>query len=485
MNYIDLKGKWKNQFGSVMDIIDADAESGIFCGRYSSTTGATGTYRLTGITDTRPDHKKDNNNSQTVAFAVSWRDLGGDPSGQHWVSAFSGQVQLIDGKQVLQTTYLLQANTLPQDDWGATKIAFATFERMADMPMEREAPRVVFALARGTLSNNGGTPWIAAAGIGTPAQTLRFMLDTGTDNTWVTSTQCTSNACLAHQRFDPTLSDTYRSTDRTPIQKDFGPWGSMTVLMGEDIFTLKQVRAEQALTISTRERMRFEAAINYTGAQFQELACDGGIAIPSPFGCGPDQSQALMLQLLKDEKISYPVAAFWCDVERGVGECTFGAIDPGKYQPDTLQWMALQDPGNPGLDYLWSVKLQEFKVGGKAVHAGITQFVLDTGSSYFKGPADLIGALVAAVTDHGRLPTYVSSPEALAQYPVIALTLGREIYELHPKQYFLQLNDQYWELGIEVLQGMPEGMLLVGSMFLDPLYCIFDYGGMRVGLARR
>ena len=126
MRYVDVSGKWVNEYGSLMDILEVDSATGIFSGTYASTTGASGKYRVTGITDTKPDPKI---NSQALAFSVSWRDLGGDPADANWVSAFSGQIQIIDGKEVMTTTYLLQENTDPQNNWGSTIVDKATFKR--------------------------------------------------------------------------------------------------------------------------------------------------------------------------------------------------------------------------------------------------------------------------------------------------------------------------------------------------------------------
>ncbi|MCP4546671.1 MAG: hypothetical protein GY835_09440, partial [bacterium] len=42
-----------------------------------------------------------------------------------------------------------------------------------------KAPYVAFRMLRGALSDNGATPWYATVGLGTPAQELRFMIDTG------------------------------------------------------------------------------------------------------------------------------------------------------------------------------------------------------------------------------------------------------------------------------------------------------------------
>ena len=341
---------------------------------------------------------------------------------------------------------------------------------------------IVFPLQLGELSEDGATPWSSKMGLGTPVQEFKFMIDSGTDNTWVTSRACTTNACMAHGRFDATKSETYQVLDPEPVQKDFGPWGIMTVVMGSDIFTLDLPDGTRA---KTRDKMHFEAATHYTGCQFQELACDGGIAIPSPYWKKEGTTEALMLQLLKDGKIDKPLACFWTDEGKGVGECTIGFDDPRKYKPETLHWLPLQDTSGSSLDYLWAVKLDAFLVDGQTTGASVKNFVLDSGSSFFKGPSDLIGALVSAVTENGALPTYVSSEKELDRYPEIQLLLGEKNYKLEPRQYFLKLNEEYWELGIQVLDGMPEGMLLVGSLFLDMVYAIFDYGAKRIGFADR
>lgn len=128
MEYINLEGTWINEFGSTMEIASVDPKTGTFAGIYQSHTGATGVYNLTGITDIKPDP---NVNSQTVAFAISWRNIesSGDEDGSNWVSAFSGQVQIVDGRQQMTTTYLFQKNTNPSDNWGSTIVDKATFTR--------------------------------------------------------------------------------------------------------------------------------------------------------------------------------------------------------------------------------------------------------------------------------------------------------------------------------------------------------------------
>ena len=99
--------------------------------------------------------------------------------------------------------------------------------------------------------------------------------------------------------------------------------------------------------------------------------------------------------------------------------------------------------------------------------------VLDTGSSRFKGGKSVIQRFLDAVTDDGRLPISVSDPRELNEYPDIILELGGQAYVLTPADYFLHVASSRWEVGIHHLEGLPDEMLLVGSVFLDTVYSVF------------
>ena len=115
------------------------------------------------------------------------------------------------------------------------------------------AAHVRFDLSRGDLSDNGATPWTALLGLGTPPQPLRFMLDTGTLNTWITDSCCSSSACTAHHAFDATRSQSFRAGCEPPKSVDFDPWGSMGVVLGNDVCHLD--RESQGVTTQVADWM--------------------------------------------------------------------------------------------------------------------------------------------------------------------------------------------------------------------------------------
>ena len=467
-----LTGTWQNEFGSIMDIYVN--EQGLVSGTYSSHTGATGCYRVTGVADTKPDQ-----NSQCVSFSISWRPLGVSPDDPsfHWVSAFAGQLQVVDGKEVLFTTYLLVKNTTHDDNWEATVVDKCTFKRISSPSTVASKPQVVFNLERGKMTDNGATPWFAKIPLGTPGQTLKYMLDTGTTHTWVTSSACTTNACKAHQPFCPDDSSTSKKLPFDVKQIDFGPWGTMEALLYQDYFELSLIRDLQNVEIKLPGRIYLST--NYDGDQFLQLACDGGVAIPRCLPKGIDSTE-LLPHLKREGIIDQAVASFWFDPAAGKGQVCLGALDPTRFQPESENRIVVTPLSTP-FDYLWTVPLEAFNCDAKCVLAHIP-LVLDTGSSVFKGDPKLIKEIVSVITQGGKLPSiiYGSNPN-FKGYPILGLQIGEITYQLTPQQYFIEIKQDTWELAFQEMEGL-DGFILAGSVFLDTVYSAFYYETGQAGV---
>ncbi|MET0090942.1 MAG: avidin/streptavidin family protein [Candidatus Thiodiazotropha sp.] len=337
-------------------------------------------------------------------------------------------------------------------------------------------PHVRLQLTRGRITNNGATPWAAPIGLGTPPQTRHFMLNTGTLNTWITASSCSTPACRQHQSFDPDRSSSFHAGDEPPTTVDFGPWGNMGVELGQDICQLDYITCEDANRTTLSDRLSLYLSVCYDGDQFAGLACDGGIAIPA-IPC--EQPTALLGMLQQQGYIEQAIAAFYFDPLRGEGACLLGAVDPRRFDPASVNILPVV-PLTGELDYLWNVALESITIAGQTVTSQ-SSLVLDTGSSRFKGGASIIKRMLDAITDHGRLPDRVSDPQQLSAYPDIILTLGGQCYSLSPQDYFLPVGTDDWELGVHVLPGLPDELLVVGSVFLDTVYSVFDFVSATAG----
>lgn len=115
-----LAGKWYNELGSMMELeVVGDTITGTFMPNVDEVVGG---YPLTGLTDS--DASPD---SQAVGFVVAWHR--GPEDNLHSVTAWSGQYQIINGKEVLTTQWLLTREHIPEHNWSSTVVGHDTFTR--------------------------------------------------------------------------------------------------------------------------------------------------------------------------------------------------------------------------------------------------------------------------------------------------------------------------------------------------------------------
>lgn len=140
-----LSGTWYNELNSVMNLIVGDYVSDggtLVTGTYQSQVGnAAGIYTLSGITD-----EGTGDSTPNIGFSVSWVNPAFGNSNS--VTAWSGQLQLINGEEVLTAFWLLTQETNPANNWSSTRIGQDVFRRIP--PTEEQ---VAARLKLGTLSH--------------------------------------------------------------------------------------------------------------------------------------------------------------------------------------------------------------------------------------------------------------------------------------------------------------------------------------------
>jgi len=179
------------------------------------------------------------------------------------------------------------------------------------------------------------------------------------------------------------------------------------------------------------------------------------------------------------------VFSFWLnrnpDDSNG-GQLVLGGVDDSLYTGE-INYLPITREG------YWQVKMDGMTVGGDSSMAcvGGCQAVLDTGTSLIVGPKaqmeainKAIGAKIIPITGQAIIDC-----DKLSELPVISFNLGGKKYDLTGEEYVLKVSQAGQT---ECLSGFaplntPDGLIILGDVFLGKFYSIYDVGNSRAGLA--
>jgi hypothetical protein len=335
----------------------------------------------------------------------------------------------------------------------------------------------LFPLTKGPLMDNGATPWYATFSIGTPGQTMTAMMDTGTANTWVTSSLCSTEACSTKRyKYDPTLSATHKEVPGATWQNnDLGAWGEFESLSGKDYMGFSDPnRGGINLWIKFLSAILEDAS---GSTNWKDLDMCGGVGFPVIFDDpdDPNNPESLLPLMLNQGLITNPLVSFWIDGNEG--GCIVGGTEPSRYDPGTLNELPLTSVAD-NLN-LWTVELEQVQRNSVPLLGRPVNLALDTGSSRFKGSPILIEYLIDQITtkpDGGKLPTTFSDPSLVQEFPFLTLEIKGHRYTLRPEDYIWKIeNSDLFSLQFHPLDVGDENTILVGSVFLDHVYSVFQY----------
>jgi len=100
-----LKGEWKNQLNSILNIESIDSTTGQITGKYNSGSGTSGgNYALIGWVNTEPPPTPQANNVTVISFSVRWANA---TTNYGSVASWNGYYTVRDGKPTIVGQWLL------------------------------------------------------------------------------------------------------------------------------------------------------------------------------------------------------------------------------------------------------------------------------------------------------------------------------------------------------------------------------------------
>jgi len=316
--------------------------------------------------------------------------------------------------------------------------------------------------------NVGDELWVANITIGTPPQSFRVVMDTGSSNLWIPSAQCiniSQDGCVGKQQYFSERSNTYRPDT---CQILFIPYGTGFMLgyLSNDTVGLGGLKVQN---------QEFGEAV-WMAAFFTDVPIDGilGLAFKdiSMDGVTPVFDNIISQKLLPKNQFSVYLSNTQGDDTSFI---LFGGTDPNFYTGSFFYAKVL-------LPSYWLVGLGAIYVNGQKVHDCFLEYcplVVDTGTSIIIAPPYAIDSLINAI---GNVNENCSN---LASLPTVEFDLGQK-FPLSPDYYVIQSKNEdgtySCTLGIESSWEITPFFIL-GDPFLRAYYTVFDRDSNQVGFA--
>jgi cathepsin D len=307
--------------------------------------------------------------------------------------------------------------------------------------------------------------------IGTPAQTFKVVLDTGSSNLWVPSKSCglLNVACKLHTKYDSSKSSTYQKNG-TAFKIQYGS-GAMSGFISQDTVSLGGISVTN---------QPFAEAVKEPGAAFIVAQFDGilGMGFPS---IAVDGATPVFNSMLEQKKVASPLFSFFLSKTPGAegGELLLGGTD-SKYYTGDFSYVPLIS------ETYWQFQMSSVDVGGTATGCvNGCKAIADTGTSLLAGPTAEVEKIQKAIGAtpliHGEYKVDCSKKSSM---PNVDFKINGKTFTLTPDQYVLSVSGQCLSgfMGIN-LPAHLDGMWILGDVFLSTYYTVFDYGNKRLGFA--
>ncbi len=302
--------------------------------------------------------------------------------------------------------------------------------------------------------------------IGTPPQTFKVVLDTGSSNLWVPSSECGSIACYLHQKYDSSSSSTYKKNG-TEFAIQYGS-GSLSGFVSQDIVRIGDI------TIKGQD---FAEATNEPGLAFAFGRIDGILGL----GYNTISVNKIVppfYKMIEQKSIDEPVFSFYLADQEGESEVVFGGVDQSRYE-GKLTTIPLRRKA------YWEVDFDALSYGEDTAELENTGIILDTGTSLIALPSQLAEMLNAQIgAKKGYNGQYSIDCKKRDSLKDVTFTLAGHKFALGPYDYILEVSGSC----ISTFMGMdfpaPTGPLaILGDAFLRRYYSVYDLGRNTVGIA--
>jgi saccharopepsin len=306
--------------------------------------------------------------------------------------------------------------------------------------------------------------------IGNPPQEFKVVLDTGSSNLWVPSSECGSIACYLHNKYDHSDSSSYKKNG-SDFAIRYGS-GAVEGYISQDTVQIGDIKIKNQL---------FGEATQEPGLAFAFGRFDGILGlgydtisvnkIPPPF-----------YEMIAQDLLDEPVFAFYLsdtNDKEAESEAIFGGVNKDHYTGE-LTKLPLRRKA------YWEVDLDAITFGKESAEFDNMGAILDTGTSLIALPSTLAELLNKEIgAKKGYNGQYTVECDKRDSLPDLSFTLTGYNFTITPYDYILEVQGSCISsfMGFDI--PAPAGPLaILGDAFLRKYYSVYDLGSNSVGLAK-
>ncbi|CCE61241.1 hypothetical protein TPHA_0A01580 [Tetrapisispora phaffii CBS 4417] len=337
--------------------------------------------------------------------------------------------------------------------------------------------------------------------IGTPAQNVTVLIDTGSSDLWVTGSDnplCSSDDatftgsdgssqssidCSLYGTFDIDDSSSFTSND-TSFAITYGDGSYALGNWGQDVLSLQDIDVT-GLSFAVANYTNSTVGVLGIGLPSLEATYSGSLA-----GSNPYQYDNLPLVLRNSGAVkSYAYSLFLNDEDSSEGSILFGGVDHSKYEGtlNTLPLVNYQKSSGFQSPYEFDITLQGLGISTSSKNTTVsdTQIValLDSGTTLTYLPVTLTSLLAAELNASysARLGYYTMSCPSSSDSTEIVFDFGGFHINVPLTSFIVTSSMNVCILGIIPRSG---DQAILGDSFLQHAYVVYDLENLEISLAQ-
>ncbi|PPQ83461.1 hypothetical protein CVT25_007052 [Psilocybe cyanescens] len=320
--------------------------------------------------------------------------------------------------------------------------------------------------------------YLATVQLGTPPRDFLILMDSGSADFWVGAENCQSEGggdCGNHNFLGPQSSSSFVDTN-APFSVTYGTGDVSGDIITDDVSIAGLALNAHKFGVATSESVDFSS----DQTPFDGLMGLAQSTLSEQQTLTPVESLAAA-NLIPDSITSYKISRLLDN--KNDGEITFGALDPTKFDAQTL--ISVPNVNTQGF---WEADLQAITVNGQDSGLSGRTAILDTGTTLIVAPAadaqavhDLINGAQSDGQGGFTVPCTLTDS--------VALQFGGQTFAIDPRDIAFTPVDPNDPTG-DCVSGITSGDIggpeewLVGDVFLKNAYFSTDVSKNTVSLAK-